>query len=137
MTTARLVEEYRDWLDRWMRPFRLTAVQITTEDTYAEVHEEQGEVSYQPDKPLFVRFYHQLQVAISKQPEQVKFSLTRGYFVVNWALLKDDRYHAEIVARGLTQREFASLYAAMAACPGYEDRPLVFRDKYGMTFIGW
>jgi hypothetical protein len=137
MNTQDLVKAHQEWLEKCTSPFRLTSVEIENDKSYHAIHETEHETAYEPSKELFSKFYHELQIALSRSPAQSRYSLKRGYFVVNWSLWGDGERHAEIVATGTTITEFASLYAAMKHCPGYSNRPMVHRDKKGFLFMSW
>lgn len=136
MTTEELMAKYKLWLENYTREFRLTAIDLNKLDPDGYLLEVHGSETYKPSKKDFMRFYQELQQAVSRQPSQYRFSLRKGYVVVNWLYGSGNRYYGECVCRGLMSSEFASLYPAMAACAGYANKPTVYRDNHGFVYIG-
>lgn len=136
MTTEELVKKYEEWLESWVGEFRLVIMDLNQLDPQGNMVTIHGDHVYTPEKKLFMHFYNQLQFALSRSPAKTEFKLSSGYYVVNWLWGMDDRYYGECVASGMNRREFASLFKAIAACPGYPNTPSVFKNSRGFAFMG-
>jgi hypothetical protein len=135
MTTSDPIADYEAWLKSCTKPFVLVAIDLAMlgDNDYAG---ERGEKVYRPDRDSFRNFYKQLQKAVSLQPAIYTFRLRRGQVAIEWNYTREGVYQGELRCYGLTQDEFASLYPAVAACPGYSMRPPVSRVRHGITYIG-
>lgn len=135
MNTNALNEQYQGWVKHSCRPFVMVSRSVQAIEVESSLEERHGLRVYTPDRQMFLEIRSNLEKALSIQPTVYRINLPKGWFYVSWLEKVKGGWLPEIIARNLTVKEFASLYAAIASLAGYPNKPYVFRDDHGAIYF--